>query len=149
MSKLLFVGFELKMNSYWYYPMLPQHFGFYRIVGLLKSYLHDRNHNHTLVKWFLYIEMAPWYLRHGQVVILNDINSSPNGQNGRGFPDDILRCKFLNEKFCILIKISLKCEHIKIMNISATSEWVQLLVRRRQCFENISHQSTSTEWPSV
>ena len=30
------------------------------------------------------------------------------GQNGRHFTDDILWCIFVNEKFCILIKISLK-----------------------------------------
>ena len=36
------------------------------------------------------------------------INSSPPGQNGRYFVDNILRCIFVNEKFCILIKISLK-----------------------------------------
>ena len=35
-------------------------------------------------------------------------NSSPPGQNGRHFTDDIFRCIFVNEKFCILIKISLK-----------------------------------------
>ena len=36
-------------------------------------------------------------------------NSSPTGQNGRHFTDDIFRCTFVNEKFRILIKISLKC----------------------------------------
>ena len=36
------------------------------------------------------------------------LNSSPPGQNGRHFGDDIFRCIFVNEKFCILIKISLK-----------------------------------------
>ena len=30
------------------------------------------------------------------------------GQNGRRFADDIFRCIFVNEKFYILIKISLK-----------------------------------------
>ena len=36
-------------------------------------------------------------------------NPSPPGQNGRHFADDIfLKCIFVNEKFCILIKISLK-----------------------------------------
>ena len=30
------------------------------------------------------------------------------GQNGRHFADDIFRCIFLNEKFCILILISLE-----------------------------------------
>ena len=30
------------------------------------------------------------------------------GQNGRYFADDIFRCILANEKFCILIEISLK-----------------------------------------
>ena len=36
------------------------------------------------------------------------INLSLPGQNGPHFTDDIFRCIFVNEKFCILIKISLK-----------------------------------------
>ena len=36
------------------------------------------------------------------------INSSPPGQNGGHFAEDIFSCIFLNEKFCILIKISVK-----------------------------------------
>ena len=32
------------------------------------------------------------------------VNSSPSGQNGRHFADDIFRCIFGNEKFSILIK---------------------------------------------
>ena len=35
-------------------------------------------------------------------------NSSPPGYNGCHFADDIFRCIFVNEIFCILIKISLK-----------------------------------------
>ena len=35
-------------------------------------------------------------------------NSSPPGQNGRHFADNIFTCIFTNEKFCILITISLK-----------------------------------------
>ena len=35
-------------------------------------------------------------------------NSSPPGENGRLFADNILRCIFMNEKFCISTKISLK-----------------------------------------
>ena len=35
-------------------------------------------------------------------------HSSPPEQNGCHFTDDIFRCIFLNEKFCILTKISLK-----------------------------------------
>ena len=34
-------------------------------------------------------------------------NSSPPGQNGRHFADDIFRCIFVYEQFDILIKISL------------------------------------------
>ena len=36
------------------------------------------------------------------------INSSPLGQDGRHIADDFCRCVSVNEKFCILIKISLK-----------------------------------------
>ena len=35
-------------------------------------------------------------------------NSSSSGQNGCHFVDDIIRCIFVNEKFCIFIKMSLK-----------------------------------------
>ena len=36
------------------------------------------------------------------------LNSSPPGQNGHHFADDRFRCISLNEKFCVLIEISLK-----------------------------------------
>ena len=39
---------------------------------------------------------------------LPTINSSLSGQNCRNFADDIFRCIFVNEMFCILIKITLK-----------------------------------------
>ena len=40
--------------------------------------------------------------------VLHDLNLSPPGQNGRLFPDAIFKHIFMNEKFCILIQISLK-----------------------------------------
>ena len=46
--------------------------------------------------------MVSW---HGNAIY---INSSPPGQDGRHFAGDIFRCNFVNEEFCILIKISLK-----------------------------------------
>ena len=36
------------------------------------------------------------------------VNSSLPGQHGRHFTEDVFRCTLMNEKFCILIKISLK-----------------------------------------
>ena len=36
------------------------------------------------------------------------LNSYPHGHNGRHFPDDIFECIFMNEKFGILIQLSLK-----------------------------------------
>ena len=39
---------------------------------------------------------------------INDCLTPPPGQNGRHYADNIFRCIFLNEKFFILIKISLK-----------------------------------------
>ena len=45
---------------------------------------------------------------HSDGIAADCINSSPTGQNGRHFADDIFRCIFINEKSCILIEISLK-----------------------------------------
>ena len=39
---------------------------------------------------------------------MGKFNSSPPGQNGDHFADDIFKCIFMNEKFCISIQISLK-----------------------------------------
>ena len=50
----------------------------------------------------LHAPLAPW-----QLYVFNVVNASPPGQNGRHFADDIFSCIFVNEKFCILIKISL------------------------------------------
>ena len=36
------------------------------------------------------------------------VNTSPPGQNSRYFPEDIFKYILMNEKFCILIRISLK-----------------------------------------
>ena len=47
------------------------------------------------------------FIKHEQGFQLR-VNSSPPGQNGRHFADGIFRCIFMNEKFCILIEISLK-----------------------------------------
>ena len=43
--------------------------------------------------------------------LLSAFYSSPPGQNGRHFADDIFRCIFMNEKLHILIEISLKFTH--------------------------------------
>ena len=37
-----------------------------------------------------------------------NVNSSPPGENGHHFADDIFRCIFVNEKFYIVIKFALK-----------------------------------------
>ena len=53
--------------------------------------------------WWFEMQSCPLW-RHCNVCI----NSSPPGQNSRLFAHDIFRCIFVNEKFCILVKISLK-----------------------------------------
>ena len=40
--------------------------------------------------------------------VILPVNSSPSGHNGRHFKEDIFICIFVNEKFYILIEISLK-----------------------------------------
>ena len=59
-------------------------------------------------------QLSQTYSKYGVCLIcvlslsLSELNSYPPGQNGRHFVHDIFRCIFVNEKFCILIKISLK-----------------------------------------
>ena len=52
---------------------------------------------------YIYMGPAPEGLR-----IANDFNSSPPRQNGSHFIDDIFKYIFMNDKFCISIRISLK-----------------------------------------
>ena len=40
--------------------------------------------------------------------MMTTINSSPTGQNGRHFANNIFKCIFMNEEFYILFRISLK-----------------------------------------
>ena len=56
-------------------------------------------------------------------------NSFPPGQNGRHFADDISRCIFVNEKFCILIKVSLK--FVAKIPIDNNTALVQIMAWRR------------------
>ena len=65
-----------------------------------------RYSSHKLI-WICYITficMCLWSM----LCRLHIINSSSPGQSGHHFADDIFKCIFLNEKFCIFIRISLK-----------------------------------------
>ena len=51
--------------------------------------------------------------------------SSPPGQNGCDFADDIFRCIFVNEKFCLyLIEISLKFVPSGPIDNNPTVVWI-------------------------
>ena len=61
--------------------------------------------------WLTHIIYSTWndtVLFHVQELYAMLLNSPHTGQNGRNFADDIFKCIFLNENFCILIRISLK-----------------------------------------
>ena len=60
------------------------------------------------------------------LIILGTINLYPPEQHGRYLADDILRCIFVDEKFCILIKISLKV--VSKGPIDNTTALVQVIV---------------------
>ena len=55
--------------------------------------------------------------------------SFPPGQNGHHFTDDIFKCIFMNEKFHILIQISLK--FVLNIPIDSKSAMVQVMAWRR------------------
>ena len=50
-----------------------------------------------LVRWHLYIEMAPWYCVLNNEHIVDKLNSSLSEQTDQQFADGILKCNFLNE----------------------------------------------------
>ena len=53
---------------------------------------------------FTYLARGPWDgISAWKIILLTHL---PPGQNGRHFAGDIFLCIFMNEKFCILIKIS-------------------------------------------
>ena len=96
--------------------------------------------NPIMVRWHLYIEMAS----SGSVYIFN---SSPPGQNGRHFADDMFKCIFLNENIWISNKISLK--YVPWGLIDSMSALVQIMVWRRPGDKPLSEpmltQFTDTE----
>ena len=53
----------------------------------------------------------------------------PPGQNGHIFADDILRCFFVNKKFCISVKISLN--FVPRGSIDSDPAMVQIMAWRR------------------
>ena len=63
-----------------------------------------------LMDWFFlfYYTDVKRVLRFFSSHLYLTFNSSPRGQNGHHLTDDILICIFVNETFCILIKLSLK-----------------------------------------
>ena len=65
-----------------------------------------------LLQWYGVMIPQGWWNNPDKYAVVNcsyeSMNSSPPGQNGRHFADNIFRSIFINEKFCILIKISLK-----------------------------------------
>ena len=77
---------------------LPPYWPFVRGIHW---WLVDSPHNGPLMSKsfavFLLLVWSSWW-----------INSSLTRQNSSNFTDDVFRCIFVNEKYCILIKISLK-----------------------------------------
>ena len=61
---------------------------------------------HNIIQWCCCSYKYPSLLFAGNIFML--LNSSHPGQDDRYFADDIFICIFVNEKFFILIKTSLK-----------------------------------------
>ena len=76
---------------------------------LFRTFLILRKHHHDH-EWHFYPEVSFRYDKIWSVMsfINPPVNSFPPWQNGRHFTDNLFRCIFVNEKFCILIQISLK-----------------------------------------
>ena len=77
--------------------MLSAHYGHFGQASMRGG--PELTPNAATAVWKLYLQIG-WFR--------STINSSPPGQNGRHFADDLFVGIFVYEKFCILVKISLK-----------------------------------------
>ena len=78
---------------------------------MVKLIIHNKNDKKFSVLSLLFFSFHscnhPDLSRYSYPVHLCILAHLSPGQNGRHFADNIFRCIFMNEKFCILIKISL------------------------------------------
>ena len=70
------------------------------------------------VMWWL-LGYTKRYVASHEIKLIIPVNTLRPGQNGRHFPDDILKCIFLNEKVPISFEISLRFVRGLINNILA------------------------------
>ena len=74
------------------------------IISIYTIYVNEWIHSMILENTHIRL-LVPWICCPRKVRV---VNSSPHGQNVHRFADDIFKCIFMNEKFCIWIKFSLK-----------------------------------------
>ena len=67
----------------------------------------DQATSHYLNQWWLGYWRICASLGLSELMVNSPVNSSPPEENGRYLTDDIFKCIFMNEKFRILIEISL------------------------------------------
>ena len=91
--------YEGPLADYWHIPRLNLSTIF--IGANVSSSKHDHLHG----KWPTFHVLC--FSPNMHTIYLIPPTHTP-GKNGCHFPDDIFRCILLNEKFCILVKISLK-----------------------------------------
>ena len=63
---------------------------------------------HSMWNTFHVIMSSCNLCKYSDIYVIVIFNSSPPGQNGRHFADDIFKSIFMNEKSCTFIKISMK-----------------------------------------
>ena len=82
-------------------------------------------------KWFVWTQLPHWILfwRLQLTICYHWVTQWDREKNGRHFPDDIFKCIFMNEKFCILIDISLK--FVSKVRINNTPALDQIMAWRR------------------
>ena len=96
--------------------------------------------------WFLcsarqIIVVVFHYVKAISIVRSRSLNTLRLRQNGRHFPDDVLKRIFLNENDCILIRISLK--PVSKGQINNTPALVQIMAWRRTGDEPLSEPMMS------
>ena len=124
-----FVSSKLKLRNGWFHPTLYNGCNYLSMLPRKLSHFSKRNSRLVFVSLasvearmqrmgtcFFVILNFDWLIFGKHVsyscgdhtlkfVPKGPINSSPHGQNGRHFTDDIFRCRFVNEKFVFGLKL--------------------------------------------
>ena len=96
------------LSQWWCSALTHTHIYIYAITWANDDAVHWHTHTHIYIYINASSGLSPESIQDKWLHVIIYFNSSPPGQNGHHFANNIFWCIYMNEKFCVLTKISLK-----------------------------------------